>query len=150
MDYEKAYKEALERAREFQKSKDGLCVLTAESIFPELKKSEDERLRKNTIAFLKDFADKGYENAVECIDWLEKQDEQKSKEEIKTIAYGLFGKYGAVEYVYILDYSTGRVIVAKHDVEENLETLFEKLGLKENQCHYMTSSDILSIEYINF
>lgn len=35
----------------------------------------DERLRKTTIAFLKDFAEQGYENAVECIDWLEKQDE---------------------------------------------------------------------------
>ena len=41
MNYEKAYKEALERAKEFQKSKDGLCVLTAESIFPELQESED-------------------------------------------------------------------------------------------------------------
>ena len=38
---------------------------------------DDERLRKTTIAFLKDFAEKGYENAVECIDWLEKKDEQK-------------------------------------------------------------------------
>lgn len=38
---------------------------------------DNERLRKTTIAFLKDFADKGYENAVECIDWLEKQGEQK-------------------------------------------------------------------------
>ena len=37
---------------------------------------DDERVRKTTIAFLKDFADKGYENAVECIDWLEKQGEQ--------------------------------------------------------------------------
>ena len=36
---------------------------------------DDERLRKNTIAFLKDFAELGYENAVECIDWLEKQGE---------------------------------------------------------------------------
>ena len=31
---------------------------------------DDERLRKTTIVFLKDFADKGYENAIECIDWL--------------------------------------------------------------------------------
>ena len=37
---------------------------------------DDERLRKTTIAFLKDFAEKGYENAVECIDWLEKQGDQ--------------------------------------------------------------------------
>ena len=32
---------------------------------------DDERLRKTAIAFLKDFAEQGYENAVECIDWLE-------------------------------------------------------------------------------
>ena len=38
---------------------------------------DDERLRKTTISFLKDFVDKGYENAVECIEWLEKQGEQK-------------------------------------------------------------------------
>ena len=38
---------------------------------------DDERLRKTAIAFLKDFAEQGYENAVECIDWLEKQGEQK-------------------------------------------------------------------------
>ena len=37
---------------------------------------DDERLRKITIAFLKEFADKGYENAIECIDWLEKQGEK--------------------------------------------------------------------------
>ena len=38
---------------------------------------DDERLRKTAIAFLKDFAEQGYENAVKCIDWLEEQDEQK-------------------------------------------------------------------------
>ena len=55
-----------------------------------------------------------------------------------------------VQYVYILDYSTGRVIVAKQDIEESISELFEKLGLKESQCHYMVSDNILSIEYINF
>ena len=39
---------------------------------------DDERLRKTAIAFLKDFAEQGYENAVECIDWLEKQGKQAS------------------------------------------------------------------------
>ena len=39
---------------------------------------DDERLRKTAIAFLKDFAEQGYENAIECIDWLEKQEEQAS------------------------------------------------------------------------
>jgi hypothetical protein len=38
---------------------------------PNWKPSEDEvRLINTSISFLKDFADKGYENAVECIDWL--------------------------------------------------------------------------------
>lgn len=41
---------------------------------------DDERLRKTVIAFLKDFAEQGYENAVECIDWLEKQGEQASSQ----------------------------------------------------------------------
>ena len=76
--------------------------------------------------------------------------EQESKEEIKTTAYGTFGNNGAIEYVYILDYCSGRVIVAKHDTEESIETLFDRLGLKESQCQYMVSTDILSIEYINF
>ena len=31
---------------------------------------EDERIRKTSISFLKHYVDKGYENAVECIDWL--------------------------------------------------------------------------------
>lgn len=35
----------------------------------------NKRLRKTAVAFLKDFAEQGYENAVECIDWLEKQGE---------------------------------------------------------------------------
>ena len=39
---------------------------------------DDERLRKTAIAFLKDFAEQGYENAIECIDWLEKKGEQAS------------------------------------------------------------------------
>lgn len=37
----------------------------------EKRNEDDERLRKTSISFLKHYADKGYENAVECIDWLE-------------------------------------------------------------------------------
>lgn len=50
---------------------------------------EDERLTNTTIAFLKDFADKGYENAVECIDWLKARRPQSqwkpSKEQIEAL-----------------------------------------------------------------
>ena len=44
-----------------------------EKYITSMSNKDDERLRKTTIAFLKDFAEQGYENAVECIDWLEKQ-----------------------------------------------------------------------------
>lgn len=75
MNYEKAYKEALERAREFQKSKDGLCVLTAESIFPELKDSKDERIRKALVRFHKSTIDVDGIKGEDIIAWLEKQGE---------------------------------------------------------------------------
>ena len=75
MDYEKKYKEALGRAREFQKSKDGLCVLTAESIFPELQEREDERIRKELIFYLGDMPeDTELRNGVtnrDVLAWLE-------------------------------------------------------------------------------
>ena len=68
----KRYDEAIETAKEYyNKGKvPEFCNHIASDIFPEVKNSEDERLLKTTIAFLKEFADKGYENAVECIDWL--------------------------------------------------------------------------------
>ena len=50
-----------------------------EKYITSMSNKDDERLRKTTIAFLKDFAEKGYENAVECIDWLEKQGEDKKE-----------------------------------------------------------------------
>lgn len=44
----------------------------SEKCINSMSNKDDERLRKTAIAFLKDFAEQGYENAVECIDWLEK------------------------------------------------------------------------------
>ena len=83
MDYEKAYKEALERAREFQKSKDGLCVLTAESIFPELKESEDEKIRKALVGFHKSTIDVDGIKGEEIVAWLEKQGEKKATDKVE-------------------------------------------------------------------
>lgn len=47
-----------------------------EKYITNMSNKDDERLRKTTIAFLKDFAEQGYENAVECIAWIEKQGDQ--------------------------------------------------------------------------
>lgn len=85
MDYEKKYKESLERARE--SLKDGgisnNTIAYLESIFPELKESEDEIVRKTIIRFFKD----QYTNETEMYDgkvtvgkvigWLERQGQIK-------------------------------------------------------------------------
>lgn len=90
MNYEQNYKEALERARKIIKDyenrglKDNLFYAKEDFgvIFPELKESEDEKIRKNIISFLR--SKNGYMNPDEDWDfhnrwlpWLEKQGEKK-------------------------------------------------------------------------
>ena len=89
MDYEKAYKEALERARKIIKDyeKRGLkeqlfyAKEDLEEIFPELKDSEDERIRKRLIDFFEDWSEtKSHcwgKSVNKILAWLEKQGEQK-------------------------------------------------------------------------
>lgn len=121
MDYEKKYKEALERAKDYHNQlideDNSEWAGEIENIFPELKESEDDRISREitefilthridepndiedtnswlawlekqgkkklkwtekdekiircAISFLIEFRNKGYENAVACIDWLE-------------------------------------------------------------------------------
>lgn len=78
MDYEKKYKEALERAKK------GECL---ENIFPELAESEDEKIRKDVISFVKQAINAGYgiiskEREEKWIAWLEKQCKPQDKGEI--------------------------------------------------------------------
>ena len=80
----KAYDEAIKKAKEYE-TRDN-CLVRPHVIFPELKESEDDRIRKDLIAFLDDIWHLG-KNAnfdkwdkSDCsnwIVWLEKQGEQK-------------------------------------------------------------------------
>lgn len=79
MDYEKMYKEALERAKKFEEKYGGGY---AEYIFPELTESEDERILRviseAVITFFSDYAnDFEDEDRDAALAWLEKQKEQK-------------------------------------------------------------------------
>lgn len=85
MDYEKKYLEALERARQFSENpleEDSSSIV--EYIFPELKESDDERIRKVLIDYFN-----RYKEQEECgiktffgiptdniIAWVEKQGKQ--------------------------------------------------------------------------
>ena len=81
--YEKKYKESIERMKSWVKGEHPECYSeaqkAAEFIFPELKESEDERIRKEIIDFLKlphpQFI--GKRDHEKWIAWLEKQGEKK-------------------------------------------------------------------------
>ena len=89
---------------------------------------DDERLRKTTIAFLKDFAEQGYENAVECIAWLEKQDKNstdKDKPRFKVGDWVIFIKSKNIyqvekkeNYEYTLRYILGGSLCLPFSNEE--------------------------------
>ena len=84
MDYEKLYKEALERARQVHTTNVDENKKSTEYIFPELKESEDEEVRKSIIADIKTrlkgcthTLDEYYEKQLA---WLEKQKTLTSEE----------------------------------------------------------------------
>lgn len=88
MDYEKAYRGAIERAKAEQETflkRGNISAKTAiERIFPELRESEDERTRNEIIAFVEQSIHRGggtpisQEQEDKWIAWFEKQGEQKS------------------------------------------------------------------------
>ena len=83
MDYEKKYKEALERAKNTIEVNQAIpdIVECVESLFPELTESGEEKIRKEITEFFKNYSEKGTWKAIpdvkKWIDWLEKQAEQK-------------------------------------------------------------------------
>lgn len=84
----KAYDEALELARDYYKANLKLNNadenLLLEDIFPELKESEDERIRKSIICGMNALKEQGKETFAtipidDAIAWLEKQGKKKSQ-----------------------------------------------------------------------
>lgn len=74
MDYEKAYKEALERAKGIHSfSSDIAEIKRMEQIFPELKESEDDRIRKCIYNYINVTLDDYSAEKEKWLAWLEKQ-----------------------------------------------------------------------------
>ena len=72
----KAYDEALEKASAAHKDEDRHLKATLERIFPELKESEDEKIKKAIIEFFESEDDNATYSLVrkkDIIAWLEKQ-----------------------------------------------------------------------------
>ena len=109
MDYEKKYNEAMNDMRVIYPNLKGDAKLAVEHAFPELRESEDERIRKALVWHLKadvDFVSNGVTKA-ECIAYLEKQKEQKPAEwseedekiisNIRHLLFGLAFENGGVD-----------------------------------------------------
>ena len=93
-DYKEKYEQALEKAKICYKDLSNLDGVVAtmskdffEEVFPELKESEDERVRKELIKYLKERSHSGFNREVRiCNDgiaWLEKQGKPKPVDKVE-------------------------------------------------------------------
>lgn len=86
MNYEKKYEEALERAKNLHKDAiemgENIRAKQCEIIFPELKESEDEKIRKALIRFHKSTIDVDGIKGEDIIAWLEKQGTSYTKRDV--------------------------------------------------------------------
>ena len=150
MDYEKKYKDALGMAEEIiryykeHNRGDEAAIEDLEGIFPELKESEDEKIRRNIIAALKGEGYYDCDLTNECIAWLEKQGEQKptndSDEEI----------VNAVKDTSILDmvepkFKVGDWIITK-DKNVHKDYSVCKIVEIENNRYHLENGDYLVID----
>ena len=98
MDYEKAYKEALNRAKLLKYNPEKVVIEkykgrihASEIIFPELREPEEVKIKKELIDYIKSFPEKIWmgHDKEDVIAWLEKNGEQKAIEEVNGEDYGI-------------------------------------------------------------
>ena len=82
MEYEKKYKEALVRATQRWECGD-ITREILEYVFPELKESEDERIRKMIINTLNRDKILTEDEAHDCVTWIEKQGDKKPTDKVE-------------------------------------------------------------------
>lgn len=132
MDYEKAYKAVLQTATQWIKDgctdKEKICL---ESVFPELRESEDERIRKQLIDAIKIGRSNGGISFTEAaaekyIAYLEKQKEQKSTEWSEEDEHNL-------EYVIDCVYDFYPDPVMKYKLKDWLKSIREKFKKEDKK-----------------
>lgn len=87
--YEQKYRDALERAKKLYEK--GTITESLNYVFPELKESEDEKIRKHLISLVKNWDKDGIfskytsnpKEIKQILAWLEKQGEQKSVDKLE-------------------------------------------------------------------
>ena len=151
----KAYDEALERAKamidDLRKGEDILAVSDLEAMFPELRESEDERIRKELINFIL-YKAKGVSEEQEhsWVTYLEKQKEQKPTNSEKPKEWSeeddallkeivSFFKDGTVKLQHDLDLYAGF-----------LQNKFKSLRPQPREEIYQSAKHDLAIKFMNY
>lgn len=119
MDYEKAYKDALERAKSFelQEYKNIMAY-----VFPELAESEDERIRKWLEETIESMSDNNIifndVRRIDVLHWLEKQGEKPQVDGFDAELNALLKKYEHLPKEEILGCLNFYVLVLGKEMEE--------------------------------
>lgn len=149
MDYEKAYKDALARAKEY--NFDGAKQVIKDLItyiFPELKESDDERIRKGIIKFLIDVNNGVYTKSeleiASWIAWLEKQCSDISSFPESQRKY--MEKYISLDKVTLIKLLAERDI----NVEECINSFEEQVNQKWNEEMKFRKFDIITNSKIEY
>lgn len=148
MDYEKKYKEALERARELQENSNGMILKKwLWGVFPELKESEDERIRKAIKKALQVRCDGSRiisdepVTLEEAIVWLEKQSNKSVNIDIESMVSSYeqrLESQGGTKYSPLVNMC---LTAFRHGVENALE----ELNLKKLEKQGENKSDFSNI-----
>ena len=158
MDYEKAYKSALEKAKNLLANSVAYDRFTIERIFPELKESEDERIRKVLVDFFKSYKEQGTCGAEtfngistsNILAWLEKQGEKKSADKVEPKFKVKFAgnEYNVLE---IKEFPGGIIYYGIEDEPNHIDYILPEnceiisgYGVKEKGNSYQTKSAIFS------
>ena len=110
-------------------------------IFPELKESKDESIKRALLEMINDT--KGDDlwinynvHKEDVAAWLEKQNNQKTH---------------ATQYCCILDYNSGKVFkhqIAEDELNLTSEELLDKYGFNADECSIMYTSDNLELKLL--
>lgn len=128
----KRYDKALERAREYKKHGYMMINVALDNIFPELKESDDERIRKALLELFSNVNKKDFRGipTEKIIDWLERQSKETrwkpSKEEMEEDDVRRRSTIQVLEYARSLDSYNQ---YGKKDIDKNIAWLEKQVPI---------------------
>lgn len=143
----KRYDKALERAREYKKHGYMMINVALDNIFPELKESDDERIRKALLELFSNVNKKDFRGipTEKIIDWLERQSKETrwkpSKEEMEEDDVRRRSTIQVLEYARSLDSYNQ---YGKKDIDKNIAWLEKQVPIDIKKVFIGARRDVVS------